>query len=105
MAPITFGVIRQYCSRINRVSICMKETLEYQNFRFIEQVPHSFDQFYLYGIGPIYSEFYGGEGIADSSAGELNFLPCLELMLSETPRGEEQSEHEGPWRILQGASY
>ena len=40
----------------------MKETLEYQNFRFIEQVPHCFDQFYLCGIGPICSEFYGGEG-------------------------------------------
>ena len=95
MVPITFGVIRQYCSRINRVSICMKETLEYQNFRFIEQVPHRFDQFYLYGIGPICSEFYGEEGLADSSAGELIFLPCLELMLSETPKGEEQSEQEG----------
>lgn len=96
MAPITFGVIRQYCSRINRVSICMKETLEYQNFRFIEQVPHSFDQFYLYGIGPICSEFSGEGGLTDSSAGKLNFLPCLELMLSETPKGEEQGEHEGP---------
>lgn len=74
----------------------MKETLEYQNFRFIEQVPHCFDQFYLCGIGPICSEFYGGEGIADSSAGELNFLPCLELMLSETPKGEARSEHEEP---------
>lgn len=36
MNPVTFGVIRRYCSRINRVSICRKETLEYQNFRFID---------------------------------------------------------------------
>ena len=29
---ITFGDIRPYFSRIDRVSICMKETLAYQNF-------------------------------------------------------------------------
>lgn len=89
MTPITFGVIREYCSRINRISICMKETLEYQNYRFIDQVPHSFDSLYLYGIGPIESEFYGDAGLAEPSAGSLNVLPCMEFMLSETPRERE----------------
>lgn len=92
MESIQFGLIRQYCSRINRISICIKENLEYQNFRFIEQVPHSFDPLYLYGIGPIYSEFYGEDGLAGSSAGELNFLPCMEFMLSETPRRGGENE-------------
>ncbi len=96
MRPITFGVIRRYCSRINRVSICMKETLEYRNFRFIEQVPHTFDPLYLYGIGPVCSEFYGEEGLAEPSAGSLNFLPCMEFMLSETPREWRQNGHEQP---------
>lgn len=86
MEPITFGVIRKYCSRIDRVSICRKETLEYINFRFIDQVPHSFDALFLYGIGSIESEFYGKDGLAAPSAGGLNSLPCLEFMLSETPR-------------------
>lgn len=97
MGPITFGLIRTYCSRINRVSICMKETLEYQNFRYIDQVPHSFDQLYLYGIGPIESEFYGGDGLAGPSAGQLNFLPCIEFMLSKTPKdggGNERIDSE-----------
>ena len=92
MNPVTFGVIRRYCSRINRVSICRKETLEYQNFRFIDQVPHSFDPLYLYGVGAIESEFFGEGGLTDPSAGELNFLPCMEFMLSETPREEEKEE-------------
>ena len=87
MQTITFGEIRRYCALTNRVSICMKETLQYQNFRTIDQVPHSFDPLYLYGIGPIQSEFYGEEGLAEPSAGDLNFLPCMEFMLSETPRG------------------
>lgn len=92
MDPITFGVIRHYCSQINRVSICMKDTLEYQNFRFIDQVPHSFDSLYLYGVGAIESEFFGEGGLADPSAGRLNFLPCMEFMLAETPRGGGQNE-------------
>lgn len=92
MNPITFGGIRQYFSCVDRVSICMKETLEYQNFRFIDQVPHSFDSLCLYGIGMIESEFYGEAGLAEFSTGSLNFLPCMEFMLSETPRKEKKNE-------------
>ena len=94
MNHITFGVIRRYCARTNRVSICRKETLEYQNFRFIGQVPHSFDPLYLDGVGVIESEFYGESGLADPSAGKLNFLPCMEFMLSETPRKGTEHEHQ-----------
>lgn len=92
MNAVTFGVIRQYCSCINRVSICMRGTLEYRNFRFIDQAPHSFDPLYLHGVGMIESEFYGEDGLAEDSAGELNFLPCIEFMLAETPRKEEKNE-------------
>lgn len=59
---------------------------------FIEQVPHSFDSRYLYGVGMIESEFFGEAGLAEPSAGELNFFPCMEFMLSETPR--KGTEHE-----------
>lgn len=94
MEPITFGIIRQYCSRINRISICMRETLEYKNYCFIDQVPHRFDPLYLYGLGSIKSEFYGEEGLADPSAGYLNFLPCMEFMLAETPRDDVRSKEK-----------
>lgn len=89
--PITFGMIRKYCSRANRVSICRRETLTYENFRFIGDVPHSYDALCLYGIGGIESEFYGEDGLADPDAGYRNFLPCMEFMLSETPgKGMEE---------------
>ena len=94
MEPITFGMIRQYCSCINRISICMRETLEYRNYRLIDQVPHRFDSLYLYGIGPIKSEFYGEDSLADLSAGALNFLPRMEFMLSETPRDDVRSKEK-----------
>lgn len=38
---VTFGEIRAIVSRIDRVSICMRETMAYENFRFISEVPHS----------------------------------------------------------------
>ena len=57
MRPITFGDIREYCSRIDRVSICRLETLEYQNYERMELVPHDQDGLYLYRFGMIASEF------------------------------------------------
>lgn len=94
MVPVTFGQIREYCSRIHRVSICMESTLTYQNYRFISQVPHVFDSLYLYGVGLIESEFYGGDGLAEPSAGKLNYLPCLEFMLSERPKEDDNGENK-----------
>lgn len=40
---ITFGEIRQYISRIDRVSICIKDTRQYSNYNRIKYVPNSFD--------------------------------------------------------------
>lgn len=80
---VTFGEIRAIVSRIDRVSICMLETMAYENFRFISEVPHSYDGKYLYGFGLIESEFEGEDG--------WGHLPCLEIMLSEEPK-----EGEGP---------
>lgn len=96
---IKFKEIRQYISKIDRVSICMKETLTYNNYRYIKQVPHSYDECYLYGIGMIESEFEGEfGGMYDQDAGPDNepgtvtnpheFYPCIEVMLSKTPRDD-----------------
>lgn len=78
---IRFGEIRKYCSRIDRVSICVKETLCYENFEYIHQVPDTYDELYLYGFGIILSEFPGENGLRP-----LEWLGCLEFMLSITPR-------------------
>lgn len=80
---ITFGDIRDYCSRVDKISICMLETSAYQNYHFIKDVPHDFDRYYLYGFGVIDSEF------EDSiEEGKMLFDRCLEFVLSEQPRGD-----------------
>lgn len=76
--PLTFGDVRAYCSRIDKVSICMLETLNYQNYLFIEDVPHDYDRYYLYGFGMIESEF--------KDEGKILLKRCLEFMLSEEPK-------------------
>ena len=70
---IQFGAMRKYCSRIDRVSICMEET-----FRFIQEVPAKYDSFYLYGFEIIESEFPNEKG--------MDIKTCLEFMLSKEPR-------------------
>ena len=52
-----FKEIKKYISAIDRVSICMYETLRYENYRFIRRVPDKYDEYYVYGIGLIESEF------------------------------------------------
>lgn len=96
---IKFKDIRQYISKIDRVSICMQDTLIYNNYRYIREVPHSYDECYLYGIGMIESEFkdeFGGmhdqDAGPDAEAGAVErpyqFYSCIEIMLSRTSRDD-----------------
>ena len=75
---LTFGDVRAYCSRINRISICMLETSCYQNYLFIKDVPHDYDRYYLYGFGMTDGEF--------EDEGKLRLEGCLEFVLAEEPR-------------------
>lgn len=68
---ILFGEIRPFVSKIDRISICMLETLGLEEFRSINEVPHSYDGKYLRGFGVIGSEF---EPL------------CMMITLSDTPR-------------------
>ncbi|HBC30273.1 MAG TPA: hypothetical protein DC024_03350 [Clostridiales bacterium] len=98
MEPITFGDLRKYCSHLDRVSICIHETGQYDNYRLIVNVPSTYDTYYLYGFGMFESEFVddGFEGWDRSGsafpsstsrkAGRWSFQPCIEIMLSKTPR-------------------
>ena len=96
-----FGELRKYISKIDRVSICMMETLEYKNFQFISQVPSSYDELYVYGIGRIQSEFPAREArdaafmafdgkVPDDKLDEIILAECIEIMLSEEPRDFEK---------------
>lgn len=92
---ITFGEIRQYISRIDRVSICIKDTRQYSNYNRIKYVPNSFDGLYLYGIGMIESEFNKEELNEEENdsflqpdpisfkANNWTFKNCIEIVLSE----------------------
>ena len=87
-----FKEIKRYISAIDRVSICMYETLRYENYRFIRRVPDKYDEYYVYGIGLIESEFEIEEDsvtaeVEGNEIGKGYFLSkCIEIMLSEKPR-------------------
>lgn len=80
MTPLCFGDLRRFCDRTNRVSICMKETLQYENYECIDQAPAEYDDLYVYGLGVIKSEF------PDEDGGGLMYRHCMEIMLSKEPR-------------------
>ncbi len=79
---LRFGELRKYCSQIDRVSVCMEDTLAYENFEYIKDVPPGCDELFVVGFGLIESEFeprYPGES-------GIQFKPCVEFMLSRKPR-------------------
>ena len=79
---LKFKDIKKYISIIDRLSICNKETLQYQNYKCMVEVPDIFDEMYVYGIGHIQSEF--------EEDGNLIFTHCIEIMLSTEPRFEDK---------------
>lgn len=80
---ITFGEIRKLCSRLERISVCEAETTRYESYASIGEVPHTFDSWYLHGFGLTAGDF-GVEGDWPS----IRSWPCIEFMLSKTPRKE-----------------
>lgn len=93
----TLGEIRPLLSSVARCSVCMRETLEYENFLFMSDVPEAYDEFLVCGIGLVETEFYEGEDRYDSwekgvpmndrtpERPDLRFRPAIELMLSQQP--------------------
>ena len=86
MKPLTFRRLRKhYLSTIDRLSICNRETLKYENFIHIADVPKKYDRYYVVGIGMIESEFYKNGTPIYSATGELKdiiLLPCIEIVIS-----------------------
>ncbi|MCM1084167.1 MAG: hypothetical protein NC393_07360 [Clostridium sp.] len=86
---ITFGEIRCYLSCQDRFSICMLKTMQYDNFICLNDVPNTYDAYYVYGIGIIKSEFFEIDKLHYTVSGnrdDLVFLDCMEIMLSEVPK-------------------
>lgn len=77
-SAFTFGIIRDYFSDCGRISILTVETVGYENYFSIKEVPNDYDDRYLYGFGPINREF--------RIDGKLEYLSCLEIALTEGPK-------------------
>lgn len=77
---LTLGEIRPLLDSIARYSICMQETGDYENYRFLKDVPEDYDSLFIYGIGLIETEFDGSDG--------LEFLHAIEIVLSKEPRDD-----------------
>ena len=89
---LKFKELKKYISRIDRLSVCMRETMQYENYRYLRMVPDRYDELYVYGIGIIDSEFQvkGEPNVVEAEENEIGngeFMgTCIEIMLSETPR-------------------
>lgn len=104
---IKFEEFRNYVSRTDRISICLEDG-SYENFFFIRDVPHTYDELYLYETGIIESEFppfenWSGEGPAWEDGiivSPIEFVSCLEIVLHKLPREiEDKLDTEmGKWR-------
>lgn len=98
---ITFKELRGYLSKIDRLSICMLETLMYENYIWLKDVPNTYDEYYIYGIGMIESEFYKVgkfEYAAKGKQEELELVNCIEIMLSKEPKSVHDRREEEEWK-------
>lgn len=91
---LKFKELKKYISTLDRLSICMRETLNYENYHYMRDVPDKYDEYYVYGIGRIKSEFKIEKELnkSDVRGNKINdkyFLgECLEVMLAQKPRDE-----------------
>lgn len=72
-----FKELRRVLSRTDRMSVCDKDTLSYENFDAISDVPESYDEMLVCGIGLITSEFP-----KDNKSKDITLLPCIEIVVS-----------------------
>lgn len=88
---LKFKELRRYISYIDRLSICFKEILDYETYQFIRDVPETFDDYYVYGIGTndcefvTYPDYFNG--IRDvGKCKSFDVTRCIEILISKTPR-------------------
>ncbi|MBQ8922688.1 MAG: hypothetical protein IJ060_11130 [Oscillospiraceae bacterium] len=92
---LKFGVFRKYISKIDCVSIYNKDTLQYENYMFIDEVPEKYDELYLFGISKIQSKFKASQApdvvmeMSEKMAlDDIVYADCIEIMLSKLPRSD-----------------
>lgn len=75
----------------------MRESLQYENFYYMEQVPEKYDEFYVHGIGMIDSEFDIKDAspleVKENEVGKNMFMSkCIEIMVSEKLKEDYKKE-------------
>ena len=80
-----FKELRKTLSSFDRLSICDRDTTNYQNFLRIADVPKHYDSLYVCGIGTTLSEFYRITEFEYSvekveGEGRLVLAPCIEVV-------------------------
>lgn len=86
MEKIKFKELRTLLSIADRISVCDKKTLQYENFITVKDVPDHYNDLYVCGIGIIESEFYKINECEYSTSGKqhnLVFLPCMEIIMTK----------------------
>lgn len=93
LVNIRFGEFKYLVSGLDRLSICMKDSGMYENYRFISEVPEGkYDDYYVYGVGIIKSEFEIGPDGPDTieKRNMINekkcFMECMEIVLDKKPK-------------------
>lgn len=84
MSKLKFRELRERLSTTDRISICHKETLKYENFLTAKDVPDFYDDLTVCGVGIIESEFYRTNDFSCAVEGkneDLVLLPCLEIVV------------------------
>jgi len=79
---LKFGELRKYFAHHDNISICMRKTLEYENFQARESIPHSYDDLYVYGVG-LNDEVFPDRFDKEAKA---TYQACLEIILDDEPR-------------------
>jgi hypothetical protein len=96
---ITFNEIKQYVSRVVRVSICFEDG-SYDNYTLISDIPEGkYNKLYLFGVGMIDVEFprdvYSKPDAKQSDKLPGYFWGCgLELVLHGEPRNDIARNNE-----------
>ena len=82
-----FKELKNYISLIDPLSICLKETGDYENYKHVGLIPDLYDDYYVYGIGMIETEFPVSDFPYEANSIEkICFKTALEIMLSTEPK-------------------
>lgn len=79
---LKFKDVKRYISLIDRVSICMRDTLTHENYEWVSKVPEEYDELYLDGIGIVPRECREPD-ISEKEG--IILRPPMEIMLSQEP--------------------